>query len=200
MKSLSKPRKLLLATLVVVLLAAALPVAASAQADLVRFTVKNLADRGITIRLYATDGTTRAYYMRVEADSTKTMTPQRGVYDYRLTACGVMVRGTVDLTKPLTWQMPDCGDKGGPGSSAPHTQDVGKILKLTKVRLVNHTDEDLRVWFAGPFQYVFDIPADGTKTVSILKGIYEWGHYACGSLDEGTLEVAGFTRQTFECD
>jgi hypothetical protein len=200
MKSLSMQRKFLLAALVVALLAAALPVAAFAQADLVRFTVKNLADRGITIRLYATDGTARAYYMRVDSLSTKTMTPQRGVYEYRLTACGVMVRGTVDLTKALTWQMPECGDKGGPGSKAPNTQDVGTILKLTKVRLVNRTGEDMRVWFEGPFQYVFDIPAGSTKTVSILKGTYEWGHYAGGHLEDGNLEVAGLTRQIFDCD
>lgn len=200
MKGLSKPRKFLLATLVVVLLTAALPIAVSAQADLVRFTVKNLADRGITIRLYATDGTSRAYYMRVDAETTKVMTPERGVYTYRLTACGVMVRGTVDLTKPLTWQMPKCGDKGGPGSQAPNTQDVGTILKLTKVKLVNRTGDDLKVWLAGPFQYVFNIPAGGSKTVSILKGTYEWGHYACGNLDEGNLEVAGFTTKIFDCD
>lgn len=200
MKSLSKSRKLMLATLVVVLLAAALPVTAFAQADLVRFTVKNLADRGITIRLYATDGTSRAYYMRVDAQTTKVMTPERGVYTYRLTACGVMVRGTVDLSKPLTWQMPQCGDKGGPGSQAPNTQDVGAILKLTKVRLINRTGEDMKIWLEGPFQYVFNVPAGGSKTVSILKGTYEWGHYACGGLDEGTLEVAGFTSRIFECD
>jgi len=200
-----KPRttwnKIAFVLMVVALLAAALPSPAlAAQSDLVRFKVENNADRSITIRLYSRDGGGRAYYMQVEAESTKTMTPPRGLYDYRLTACGVMVFGEVDLTGPLTWLVPDCGDKGGPGSKAPNTQDVGKILKLTKVKLVNDTGKALRVWLAGPFHYVFDIPVGGTKTVSILKGAYEWTHFACqGLIREGNLYAAGAKTKTFEC-
>jgi hypothetical protein len=125
----------------------------------------------------------------------------RGTYDYRLTACGVMKFGEVDLAGPLTWLVPDCGDKGGPGSRAPNTQDVGTILKLTKVKLVNKTGTDLKVWLDGPWQYVFNIPSGGSKTVSILKGTYEWGHFACdGNRTDGFLEVAGFTTKIFVCD
>jgi hypothetical protein len=199
----SKLKLILLATLVVALLAAALPVSALAaeQSDLVRFRVENKADRGITIRLYSTDGSGKAYYMRIEAETTKIMTPERGTYSYRLTACGIMVRGTVDLNGPLTWVMPKCGDKGGPGSSAPNTQDIGKILKLTQVRLVNRTGERLRVWLEGANSYVFTIPSGGTKTVSIRAGMYEWGHFACdGERTEGNLEVAGYTSKIFDCD
>jgi hypothetical protein len=199
----SKMKLIVLATMVVALLAAALPVAAAPaeQSDLVRFKVENRADRGITIRLYATDGTSRAYYMRVESETTKTMTPERGVYTYRLTACGIMVRGTVDLTGPMTWVMPKCGDKGGPGSGGANTQDIGKILKLTKVHLVNRTGVRLQVWLEGPNDYVFIIPAGGTKTVSIRAGVYEWGHFACdGARTEGMLEVAGETTRRFECN
>lgn len=201
MKLFSQTKKLLLALLALTILMAALPTPVqAAQSDLVRFRVENNAERGITIRLYATDGTSRAYYMRIEPETTKVMTPQKGVYTYRLTACGVMVRGTVDLNGPLTWKMPKCGDKGGPGSKAPNTEDVGKILKLTRVRLVNRTGVRLRVWFEGPFEYVFTIPAGGTKSVSILKGTYEWGHFACdGERNEGFLEVAGSTTKVFEC-
>jgi hypothetical protein len=199
--NLTKMKPFVFAALIVALLLSALPsIAVAAQEDLVRFKVQNQADRGITIRLYATDGSGRAYYMRVEAETTKIMTPIRGIYDYRLTACGVMVRGTVDLTGPLTWLMPKCGDKGGPGSQAANTQDIGSILKLTKVRLVNRTGAALKVWFEGPYQYVFQIPSGGTKTVSILKGTYEWGHFACdGERVDGFIEVAGATTKVFEC-
>lgn len=199
----SKMKLIVLATLVVALLTAALPVSAAPaeQSDLVRFRVENRADRGITIRLYATDGTSRAYYMRVDAESTKIMTPQRGIYDYRLTACGIMVRGTVDLNGPLTWVVPQCGDKGVAGAGGANTEDVGKILKLTKVHLVNRTGERLRVWLEGPNDYVFTIPAGGRKTVSIRAGMYEWGHFACdGARTEGMLEVAGETSKIFECN
>ena len=201
MTQMTKGKKLGFALLVAMLLLAALPSPALAQEDLVRFRVENRADRGITIRLYATDGTGRAYYMHVEAETTKIMTPLRGVYDYRLTACGVMVRGTVDLTGPLTWLMPDCGDKGGPGSKAANTEDVGKILKLVKIKLVNETGANMQIWLAGPFSYVFTVPADGSKTVSILKGTYTWSHYACGGvLDTGNLFANNAKTRTFECD
>lgn len=201
MKPIMQWKKALLVFMAVALLAAALPSAAMAQSDLVRFTVENRSDRDITIRLYSRDGSGRAYYMQVLAETTKIMTPLRGTYDYRLTACGVMVWGEVDLNGPLTWLMPDCGDKGGPGSKAPNTQDIGKILALTKVELINNTGTTLRVWFDGPFQYVFDIPVGGTKLVSILKGFYQWTHFACsGQLREGNLYAVGAKIKTFICN
>lgn len=202
MNRLTRSRKIVLTIMAVALLAAALPGAALAAADdLVRFRVVNNSERSITIRLYSQDGSGKAYYMVVPGETTKDMSPLRGEYDYRLTACGIMVRGTVDLTKPLRWQVPDCGDKGGPGSKAPNTQDVGTILKLTKVKLTNKTGSDLKVWLEGPFQFVFNIPSGGSKTVSIPKGVYEWGHFACdGDRTDGFMEVAGYTTKVFECN
>jgi hypothetical protein len=200
MTKLQPLKKILLAALAVVILLGALPSSVlAAQDDLVRFRVINNADRGITIRLYATDGSGKAYYMRVDANATKNMTPIAGVYTYRLTACGVMVKGTVDLTRNLTWQNPQCGDKGGPGSKAPNTQDVGKILKLMQIKIVNRTGAAMQVWLDGPFQYVFKIPEGGSKTVSILKGIYEYGHYACGVLVTGNLNANKAATRTLVC-
>jgi hypothetical protein len=193
-------KKFVTAALAAVLLLTTLSSAALAADDLVRFRVENRDDRGITIRLYANDGTGRVYYMRVEGESTKVMTPVAGVYEYRLTACGVMVKGSVDLSKPLNWVMPKCGDKGGPGTSAANTQDVSKILKLVKMRIVNRTGGTLKIWFEGPFQYVFVIRDGGSKTVSLLKGEYEWGHFACGDRVEGTLDLVNTTTRTFTCD
>ena len=201
MKPFMQWKRSLLVFLAVTLLLAALPsTALAAQSDLVRFTVENRADRNITIRLYSMDGSGRAYYMQVLADTTKIMTPPRGTYGYRLTACGVMVYGEVDLNGPLTWIMPDCGDKGGPGSKAPNTQDIGKILALSKLTLVNDTGSALRVWLDGPFQYVFDIPSGGSSTVSILKGLYGWAHFACsGQLRQGTVYAVGTKSKAFLC-
>ncbi len=201
MSQMTKAKKFWLGLLVATLVLAALPSPALAQDDLVRFRIINHANRGITIRLYSRDGSGRAYYMHVEALTTKSMTPIRGVYDYRLTACGVMVTGTVDLTGALTWINPECGDKGGPGSKAANTQDIGRdILKLVKIKLVNRTDLDMRIWLAGPFPYTFVIPAGGSKTVSILKGSYVWHHFACGNFDSGNLFANNAKSKVFECD
>lgn len=202
MTHLTTKKKTMLVLLVAALLLSALPtVAFAAAGDLVRFRVENRADRGITVRLYSQDGTGRAYYMRIEAGTTKDMTPIKGIYDYRLTACGVMVRGELDLNKPVNWIMPQCGDKGGPGTSAPNTQDIGKILKLQRVKLVNRTGSNLKIWFDGPFQYVFNIPSGGTKTVSILKGTYEWGHFACGGeRTDGFIDIVVGSTQVYTCD
>jgi len=202
MTQMTKAKKFWLALLVAVLVLAALPATALAQEDLVRFRVVNKADRGITVRLYSTDGSGRAYYMHIEAKTTKTMTPPRGIYDYRLTACGIMVRGTVDLMGPLTWQMPQCGDKGGPGSKAANTQDIGKdIMNLVKIKLVNHTGRTLRLSLSGPYPYFFLIATDESRTVSILKGSYVWSHYACDGLyDSGNLFANNAKTKVIECD
>ncbi len=197
----TKLKRISMILMAVALLAAALPGSAlAAQSDLVRFTVQNKADRSITIRLYSQDISGPAYYLHVEGGITKVMTPPRGTYDYRLTACGIVTRGELDLNKTLTWVVPQCGDKGGPGSKAPNTQDVGKILKLTKVKLVNDTGHILEIWLHGPFAYVFTIPAGGSETVSIPHGDYTWGHYACSGLwTGGNLVVAGAKTKTFSC-
>jgi hypothetical protein len=199
--NLTRFKKIALATLVVALLVAAAPAPALAAGDTVNFRVENRADRGITIRLYATDGSGRAYYMRVEKETTKTMNPQRGVYTYRLTACGVMVKGTVDLSKNASWIMPQCGHRAGQGSGAAATTDISKILKLISLKIVNRTGHTMKIWLEGPFQYVFIIPNGGSKTVTILKGDYEWGHYACdGVLDEGRISVQETKTRIFECN
>jgi hypothetical protein len=199
----NKATKLWLALLVTAILLAALPATALAQdEDLVRFRVINRAERGITIRLYATDGSGRAYYMRVEALSTKDMSPIRGQYTYRLTACGIMVTGKLDLSKPMTWINPECGEKGGAGTKAPNTMDVGKdILKLVKIKLVNKTPGDMRIWLEGPYPYMFDIPFGGSLTVSIRKGSYVWHHYECdGQYQSGNLFANNTKTRVIECD
>lgn len=201
MKMLHLSRKIVLALLAATLLLSVAPTSVLAADDVVRFRVENRADRSITIRLYAQDGSGRAYYMVIDKLTTKIMTPLAGVYDYRLTACGVMVKGQVDLSKNKTWIMPECGDKGGPGTKAPNTEDVGKILKFVSIKLVNKTGSSLKIWLEGPYQYVFIIPVGGSKTVSILKGEYEWGHYACaGALDEGVLHADGNKSRVFDCN
>jgi hypothetical protein len=197
---LSTLKKMTLALLAAVVLLGALPAQALAADDVVRFRIENRADRGITIRLYATDDSGRVYYMRVEEDSTKVMNPVRGVYTYRLTACGVMVKGTIDLRQNYNWIMPKCGHRAGTGSGAANTTDISKILKLIRVKLVNRTGATMRIWLEGPFQYVFTIPNGETKTITILKGEYEWGHFACGDLDEGRLVVDAPKTRIFECN
>jgi hypothetical protein len=149
----------------------------------VRFTIVNQANRGITVRLYAQDGSGQTYYVHVEANTTKTLTPIRGVYDYKLTSCGIMLFGVVNLTKANnTWVNPNCGSKSGASSRETNTQDVGQILKLMKVTIDNNTGAQLMIWLHGAFDYVFIIPKDGEKTVTVPRGFYTWGHYACNGI------------------
>jgi hypothetical protein len=186
----------------VVLLSATPALAATSQADdLVRFTIENKADRGITVRLYAQDGSGQAYYVHVEAKTTKSLTPIRGMYDYRLTSCGIMLFGVLDLTKAsTTWVNPNCGLKSGANSKETNTQDVGQILKLVKVTLENETGTQLMIWLHGPFDYVFIIPKDGEKTVSIPKGFYTWGHFACdGIYQTGNLYADFYKTKVIVC-
>lgn len=202
MTPITKARKFWLALMVAVILLASLPSIAQAEEDVVRLRVLNRADRGITVRLYSSDGSGRAYYMHVEAFTTKDMFPLRGIYDYRLTACGIMVRGTVDLTKPLKWVMPKCGFTKAQGAEGENTQNLGKDpLHLIKITLVNDTGVSLRLSLSGPYPYVFIIPAAGSKVVSILKGFYIWSHYACDGLyDSGNLYADFSKTKTIDCD
>ncbi|MCW5876795.1 MAG: hypothetical protein KIS85_07925 [Anaerolineales bacterium] len=203
MKPASHARKLLLALMAVMLLAAALPSAVlAAQESLMRFVVDNKSDRAVTVSLFSTDGSGRAYYMQVLGNETKSITPPRGTYNYQLTICGVVVRGQLDLTRHLfTWQVPKCGDKGGPGSKAPNTQDVGKLLALTRVEIANKTGARLVLTLRGPQTYVFTIPVGATQSVSILRGEYTWGHFACnnGEYQRGNLTAASGKQKEIFC-
>ncbi|HLD92923.1 MAG TPA: hypothetical protein VI703_01795 [Anaerolineales bacterium] len=202
MAKFTRARNFWLALLVAAIVMAGLPSVAQAEEDAVRFRVINRAERGITVRLYATDGSGRAYYMHVEALTTKDLYPQRGVYDYRLTACGIMVRGTVDLTKPYRWVMPKCGFTKAQGAKAESTQNLGKDpLHLVNVTLVNDTGGYLQIWLSGPYPYVFYIPPDGSKSVSILKGTYVWSHYSCGGTYSSGTVVANYGKtKVITCD
>jgi len=201
MTQITKARKFWLGLMVAMFVLAALPSTAdAAQEDLVRFRVENRSDRPITIRLYSQAGPSHTYYMTVDGLTTKSMSPVRGRYDYRLTACGVVVTGTVNLTKPVTWINPQCGDKGGAGTKAVNTQDVGReILKLNKVILVNKTNRDFRIWLEGRYPYTFLLPAGGNTTVSLLKGSYTWSATLCGNEQTGKLSVNNLTKKVFEC-
>ena len=111
--------------------------ARAGELDLVRFRVENRDSTSISIRLYSQDGSGTAYYMVIEGTSTKVMTPQAGVYDYRLSSCGVVVRGEIDLSRKHNWILPSCGNKGGPGTQATNTTDASEIVRLVKIDLVN---------------------------------------------------------------
>jgi hypothetical protein len=168
--------------------------------DLVRFTVENRDEAGITLRLYATDGTLRAYYLRVDGGSTRILTPEAGIYNYTLTACGIQVRGTVDLTRNHNWVLPPCGFKGGPGTKAPNTSDVSEEIRLVRVDLVNTTSTRIQVRLYGPWDYVFTIEGKDTKVVTILKGEYDYTMFACqGGFYTGHFLARANKIQEFEC-
>jgi hypothetical protein len=173
---------------------------AAQTADLVRFTVENRDEAGITLRLYATDGTLRAYYLRVDGESSRVLTPEAGVYTYSLTACGVGVRGTVDLSRNHNWVLPACGHKGGPGTKAANTTDVSEEVRLVRVDLVNDTSTRIQVRLYGPWDYVFTIEGKATKVVTILKGEYDYTLFACqGGVYTGHFLARANKIQEFEC-
>lgn len=194
-------KKLALALMIGVLLLGLAPSAtlAAPASDLVRFTVENRDEAGITLRLYATDGSLRGYYLRVEGLSTRIMTPEAGEYTYQLTACGIQVRGTLDLSHNHTWVLPACGNKGGPGTKAPNTSDVSEVVRLVRVELVNKTSTRIQVNINGPWGYVFVIEGKDSKVVTILKGEYDYTLFACGGVYTGHFLGRANKVQEFDC-
>ncbi len=194
-------KKALYVALIVALFATLMPSGAeAAQSDLVRFRFENRSATEIALRLYSQDGSGRAYYMVVESKSSKVMTPPAGVYDYRLTSCGVIVHGEIELIRNHNWVLPTCGSKGGAGTKAGHTKDVSEIVRLVKVDLVNESSTRILLLLYGPYDYVFEIEGKATKVVTILKGTYDYTLFACYlGVYTGSFHARANKIEEFDC-
>jgi hypothetical protein len=138
--------------------------------------------------------------MVVEGSRSKIMTPPAGVYDYRLSSCGVIVRGEIELIRNHNWILPPCGSKGGVGTKAGHTIDVSEIVRLVKVDLVNESSTRILLLLSGPYDYVFTIEGKATKVVTILKGTYDYTLFACFTgVYTGSFHARANKVQEFDC-
>jgi len=200
MKNAISNKTIIIALLVVLLVALFPSPAVAADSDLVRFSLENRDSSAITIRLYSQDVSGLAYYMTVAAGTSKFLTLQAGVYDYRLSACGVVVRGELDLSRHHAWVFPPCGSKGGEGTKAPNTTDASEIVRLVRVDLVNESSTRMLLLLEGPYDYVFVIEGKGTKVVTILKGTYDYTLFACFTGHfHGSFLARANKVQEFDC-
>lgn len=194
----------LLAALLSLLLTAAAPApltsnsAAALQAgDLVRLTVENRTDKPIKLWLSGP----AFYYLTVPAESTEVFTPKRGEYDYSLSACGITVRETIDLSKNGRIIQPICGIGRGLAAPAPNTVNMGVVAKLVKVTFTNDTNGTIMLILTGPATYVFTMAKDEKTDYSVRRGDYDVHliAYSCPLVTDTTFIARANYKKTFKC-
>lgn len=167
-----------------------------AQEDVVRLTINNTSERDIWYKLNGP----AYYYLYVKAGETKSYTPQRGVYDYTLYACGTFVKGELDLTNQKVINVPECGMKSHYGpQDQENIEDAGKMLNLVNVTFQNDTGRYMLLILEGPSVFVFQFNADQDKEYTIPMGYYTYTMYGCGSTYHGTLYARYHKEKEFTC-
>jgi hypothetical protein len=189
--------KAILALLVIVLLAAAFPLGSAAGAGLnATLKIENRSAKPVYLWLSGPD----YYYFSVAANTTATYTPFKGIYEMTLYSCSLYAYETLDLTRQNNQIIvPDCGEKDGPGTNQPNTTDSSDLLRLVAVDLVNETGGSIFLILSGPAPYVFVIPADDTKEVTIPKGVYSYRLWACGKYETGSFLAYANSTKKFDC-
>jgi hypothetical protein len=173
------------------------PAAATQAGELVRLTIENRTDKPLKIWLSGP----AFYYLTVPAESTEVFTPTRGEYDYSLSACGITVRDTIDLSKNGRIIQPVCGIGRGQAAPAPNTVNMGVVAKLVKITFTNDTTGTIMLILTGPATYVFTM-AKGEKTdYSIRRGDYDVHliAYGCGLVTDTTFIARANYKKTFKC-
>jgi len=175
---------LFLITLASFLLAAALPQDVVFAQDVVRLTIINHSTRDIWLNL---KGPISVYNLHVRAGETRSYTPIEGVYDYTYYACGTWVKGKLDLTTHLNFEVPNCGYLlGGSSQDHPNYIDAGEIIKLVNVTLENKTGAYALMIMNGPSVFVFSFQPDQKRDVTIPKGDYSFTVYGCAGSFNGS--------------
>lgn len=172
----------------------ALEAASGDEADMVHLTVVNRSDKPIYIWMEGT----AFYYLTVPADSTRTFTPLRGDYSYRIRACGLSSKETLDLSKNKTLIMPSCS--GGRLSGLNSNQvDLNKQIKLVRVTIVNDTKTYGLLIMQGPGTYVFRFNPGEKKSFSIGRGEYDYTFYACSKVGKDSLYALSKSKFELSC-
>lgn len=194
----------LLAALLSLLLSAAAPAPAMkpaasglAAGDLIRLTVENRTDKELRIWLNGP----AFYYLTVPAESTEVFTPRRGEYSYSISACGITVTETLDLSGNRRIIQPVCGSGPGLAETVPNTIDMGQVAKLVKVSFENETRGTLMLVLTGPATYVFTLSQGDEKDYTIRRGDYDITYYAygCGLVAKTTFVARANYDKTFKC-
>lgn len=151
---------------------------AQKEPDLVRFTIENRTSKRIALYMEGP----AIYYLRVEGNSSKDFTVERGNYTYTAHACGASAKGTIELTNQKTLIMPVCGGsaRSQADSSEGYVEDLSKVIHIVKITFENKASTKSLVILTGPSTYVFSHKKDESKNYTIAKGEYKVTYYACG--------------------
>jgi DNA-directed RNA polymerase subunit N (RpoN/RPB10) len=175
------PNRILIATLIVAVLAAALmplfsPRAQAAQ-DLIRLTVENYSTSNLRIWL---DGP-KFYYFTVAGDSIKTFTIERGKYKFKVYGCGTTVKGTWNLNYNTRIVNPVCG--GNTGTTRPNSAviDLGRYFRVVPITISNEVNQKVTLIMTGPTTVVFVLKPNEERHVTVGKGTYTIKYTACGA-------------------
>lgn len=118
-------RLLIIASVTLLLILSIATMVAVAKTELVRFEVKNKSDQPVSMSLVSGD---TFYYLTVAADSTKTFTVERLVYDHTTWACGMSKSGTIDIQTFMHLTFTKCAgnapNKGERGLEKVHIDDA----------------------------------------------------------------------------
>ncbi|MBC8332519.1 MAG: hypothetical protein H8E28_11110 [Anaerolineae bacterium] len=192
-----------LLTLVALVFAAIVPQTnvLAQDADLVRLTINNKSERDIWYRLDAKEfGRYDYYYFHIPAGEARYYTPVRGVYEYILYACGINVKGDLDLSTHKVINVPECGMKSHYGpQDQENIEDVGDQLRLVDVTLVNDSGRYMKLILEGPSVFVFQLFAEEEKEYTIPMGYYEITMYGCGGTHHLTFYARFHKVKEFTC-
>jgi len=189
-------RIIFLITLASLLFVAALPQqGVMAEEDVIKLTIANKSDQDVWLKL---DGPAY-YYLHVKAHETKSFTPQRNVYNFKLYSCGTSVTGEMELLWQKTLDVPICGTKSntGPGSSQV-IYDGGDLLNLVKMTFKNDSNYRIMVILDGTSVFVFSFASGQSKDYTIPFGEYTYTQYGCG-IKTGKFLAHFHKIQEFTC-
>ena len=160
-----------------------------------RITIVNQSDKPAYLYLWGDN----YYYFSANSGETKVYTPETDEYDYELISCGIKTKGTFTLSSLKRFVIPECGSKGLRQPNTSRTVDAGRLVKLTRVKLLNETGGYMIVILRGPSEFVFSMQADESMEVTIPKGYYRYTLYACGSTITGNVYADPHKEKEFTC-
>lgn len=164
---------------------------ATSGEGLVKFTIVNHSDGSIFLKL---DGST-AYYFVVGKNTTRAYTPQRGVYKYKLYACGLVTTDKINLTIVKILTIPECGGRIRDFSDI-HQVDLSPAFRPIKLIVSNGNPRSVRVKLDGPRNYHLTVGGNTTASYGLVQGVYKYIVYICGTTVQGTLDLTVYKDLT----
>lgn len=164
--------------------------AAPAQAKLV---VINRS--GTSLHIFLSGPAT--YRLSIGAGQTKTYAVNRGVYKMTASGCGMTATGKLDMSINRNLILPICG--GRVPVNDPHTIDLGKLLKIVLIEVINKSTGVATVVFKGPSVYMFTLQKNADKDFTIAKGDYKLTIYACGKTFKRNFRADKGKKFTITC-